>query len=82
MFKPVSLTLLRNNLNDEILERVAGQQVLYYPISVEHSDYHEVYGEAIEKTYLPPVRVYALVEWMQDETAYLEGVGVDRVWQI
>ena len=42
-------------INDEVIERVVGQQILYFPISREHSNYHPLYGEAIEKTYLPPV---------------------------
>jgi len=46
------------------------------------TQFHELYGEAVEKTYLPPVRIYALVEWMIDETAYMDGFGVDRTWEI
>ena len=51
---------LVKQVNDELIERVIGQQVVYYPISVDHTDYHPIYGEAIKKTFLPPVRVYAL----------------------
>ena len=36
---------------------------MYYPIDVGLTNYHDIYGEAIEKTFLPPIRVYALVEW-------------------
>ena len=68
---------LVKQINDEIVERVVGQTVLYYPISVEHSNFHETYGEAIEKSFLPPIRVYALVEWegIITETGKF---GVDR----
>jgi len=69
---------LVKQVNDELIERVIGQQVLYYPISVEHTNFHSLYGEAIEKTFLPPVRVYALVEWESFETSWMSGVGVDR----
>jgi len=64
-------------INDEVIERVVGQQVLYFPVSREHSNYHPLYGEAIEKTYLPPIRVYALVnfEGIQTETS---DFGVDK----
>ena len=41
-----------------------------------------MYGEAIEKTYLPPVRVYALVEFTDYATDYMESVGVDKSWEI
>ena len=73
---------LVKQVNDEIIERVVGQQVIYYPIDVEFTNYHPVYGEAIEKTYLPPVRVYALVEWKTEQTEYLAGAGIDRMWEI
>jgi len=69
---------LVKQVNDELIERVIGQQVLYYPISVEHTNFHSLYGEAIEKTFLPPVRVYALVEWESFETSWMPGVGVDK----
>ena len=59
---------LVKQVNDELIERVIGQQVLYYPISIEHTNFHDIYGEAINKTFLPPLRVYALVEWNGYET--------------
>jgi hypothetical protein len=31
---------LVKQVNDELIERVIGQQVTYYPISVEHTDFH------------------------------------------
>ena len=64
-------------INDEVIERIIGQGVFYYPISVEHTEFHEIYGEAIIKTFLPPVRVHALVEWNEfiTETGKF---GVDR----
>ena len=54
---------LVKQVNDELIERVIGQQIVYYPISLESTNFHPLYGEAISKTFLPPVRVYALVEW-------------------
>ena len=54
---------LVKQVNDELIERVIGQQIVYYPISLEKTDFHPVYGEAIKKSFLPPVRVYALVEY-------------------
>jgi len=68
---------LAKQVGDEVLERVVGQQVLYYPISVEHTNFHDVYGEAIEKNFLSPIRVYVLVDWegLKTETGKF---GVDR----
>ena len=73
---------LVKQVNDELIEKVIGQQILYYPIDLEITNFHELYGEAIEKTYLPPVRVYALVEFTEYQTAYMENVGVDKSWEI
>jgi|TARA_Y100000310_G_scaffold102672_1_gene100844 hypothetical protein len=73
---------LVKQVNDELIEKVIGQQLLYYSIDLETTDFHDLYGEAIEKTFLPPVRIYALVEWKSDETAYLENAGIDRQWEV
>lgn len=61
---------------DEIIERVIGQQIVYFPISIQHSNFN-LYGESIEKTFLPPIHVYALVEWegLITETS---NFGIDR----
>tara|TARA_A100001515_G_scaffold31726_1_gene24694 strand:+ start:937 stop:1425 length:489 start_codon:yes stop_codon:yes gene_type:complete len=68
---------LVKQVNDELIERVIGQQVLYYPISLDHTNFHPLYGEAIEKTFLPPVRVYALVDWEGQETSNTSA-GIDK----
>jgi len=69
---------LIKQVNDELIERVIGQQILYYPISLEHTDFHSVYGEAINKTFLPPIRVYVLVEWEGLKTEFMNNVGIDK----
>jgi len=48
---------LVKQVNDELIERVIGQQVAYYPIDNDLTSYHKLYGEAVEKTFLPPIRV-------------------------
>ena len=73
---------LVKQVNDELIEKVIGQQVLYYPIDLETTNFHGLYGEAINKTFLPPVRVYALVEFTSFETEYMANVGIDKVWEI
>jgi len=69
---------LVKQVNDELIERVIGQTVLYYPISMEHTNFHPLYGEAIEKTFYPPVRVHALIDWNDYETT-TDNFGVDRI---
>ena len=64
-------------VNDELIERVIGQTILYYPLNVASSGYHKIYGEAINKIFSDPVKVNVLVEWdgFQTDTTHL---GVDR----
>tara|TARA_R110002110_G_scaffold10971_1_gene53550 strand:+ start:1709 stop:3484 length:1776 start_codon:yes stop_codon:yes gene_type:complete len=52
---------LVKQVNDELSERIIGQPIAYYPISLEESNFNETYGEAIEKVSLPPIRIYAYV---------------------
>ena len=73
---------LVKQVNDEVIERVVGQQVLYFPLDLEHTNYHPLYGEAIEKTFLPPLRVYALVEFQGMESTYTENMAVDKTFKI
>ena len=41
-----------------------------------------MYGEAIQKNFLPPIRVYALVEWGGIQTEYSADIGLDKTSQI
>ena len=69
---------LVKQVNDELIERVIGQQVLYYPISLEHTNFHDLYGEAMVKSFLPPIRVYALVSFGGLSTGFMNNVGIDN----
>jgi len=73
---------LVKQVNDEIIERVVGQQVLYFAIDIPHTNFHPLYGEAIEKTFLPPLRVYALVEYQGVETTHMSNVALDKATKI
>jgi hypothetical protein len=73
---------LVKQINDEIIERVVGQQVLYFPIDVESTDFHPIYGEAIEKNFLHPIRVFALVEYQGVETTDMESIALDKATKI
>ena len=72
---------LVKQVNDELIERVIGQQIAYYPIDLEHTNFHSLYGEAIQKTFLPPVRVYAMVLFEGQETT-TTNYGIDRLTNI
>ena len=69
---------LVKQVNDELIERVIGQQIVYYPIDLERTSYHSLYGEAIDKTFLPPVRVFALVDYEGIQTKFDTNIGLDK----
>ena len=73
---------LVKQVNDELIEKIIGQQVLYYPIDLETTNFHSLYGEAIEKTFLSPIRIYALIEFIDFSTEYMEGAGIDKTWEV
>ena len=73
---------LVKQINDEIIERVVGQQVLYFPIDMQTTNFHPIYGEAIEKNFLHPIRVYALVEYQGVETSDMENIAIDKATKI
>jgi hypothetical protein len=64
-------------VNDELIERVIGQTILYYPVSLKHTNFHSLYGEAIHKSFLAPVKVNALINWEGQETN-TTNYGIDR----
>ncbi len=59
---------LVKQINDELAERVLGQTVAYYPVSIEESNFNDTYGESKEKVSLPPVRVFAYVVVESEQT--------------
>jgi hypothetical protein len=69
---------LVKQVNDELIERVIGQTIAYYSVDIERTNFHDLYGEALTKTFLPPVRVNALVEFDGITTKYNSSVGLDK----
>ncbi len=72
---------LVKQINDELIEKVIGQQLIYYPISLEHTNFHPLYGEAINKTFLPPIHIFALIEY-EATPSTTTNYGVDRMSNI
>ena len=69
---------LVKQVNDELIERVIGQTIAYYSIDIERTNFHDLYGEALTKTFLPPVRVNALIEFDGITTKYSSNIGLDK----
>jgi len=72
---------LVKQVNDELIERVIGQVIAYYPIDIEHTNFHPLYNEAVTKSFLPPIRIYALVEYQGQETT-TDKYGIDKMTKI
>jgi hypothetical protein len=72
---------LVKQINDELIERVIGQTIAYYPIDLQHTNFHPLYKEAIVKSFLPPVRVHALVEFGGLDTT-TDKYGIDKAGKI
>ena len=72
---------LVKQVNDELVERVIGQQITYYAIDTQRTNFHPLYGEAVVKNFLDPVRVHALVEWdgLKTSTSHY---GLDKTNEI
>ena len=68
---------LTKQVNDELIERVIGQNVIYFPLNVQNTNFHPLYGEAIKKTFLRPIMIKALVKVETDETKS-EIYGLDK----
>lgn len=72
---------LVKQVNDELIERVIGQTVVYYAIDMQRTKFHPLYGEAIVKTFLRPIKINALVEW-QDNPTETHSYGADNTSEI
>ncbi len=56
-----------SDLTKEIIKDVSGQKVYYYKVREDLSDVHDVYEEAPNKVFDPPVEIEARVEWEPGE---------------
>ena len=68
---------LTKQVNDELIERVIGQTIIYFPVNVKNSDFHPLYGEAIHKQFLRPILIKALIKIESDQTS-TELYGLDK----
>jgi len=73
---------LVKQVNDELIERVVGQTIVYYPIDLTTTNFHPLYGEAVRKNFLPPVRVQALIEFDGIKTKFENSIGLDKSSEI
>lgn len=68
---------LTKQVNDELIERVIGQTIVYFPLDIGSTNYHPLYGEAINKEFGHPIVVKALIKIEADQTTN-EIYGLDK----
>ena len=64
----------------EVVERVVGEKITYYPISKQLTR-ENIYGESKEKVFDPPLELFGLVEWLDQEVTTNQ-FGQDIVYNI
>ena len=55
------------DLTKEITKDVMGQKIFYYHVREDLTDVHEIYEEAPEKVFDPPIEIEAFVDWQPEE---------------
>tara|TARA_B100000700_G_scaffold64782_1_gene71536 strand:- start:1690 stop:2358 length:669 start_codon:yes stop_codon:yes gene_type:complete len=61
-----------NDVNKEIIKDVVGQRIYYYSIRTDITKIHDVYEEAPDKVFNPPIEIEARVEYQP------EGISTGR----
>jgi len=56
-----------SDLTKEIVKDVMGQKIFYYHVREDLTDVHDVYEEAPDKIFDPPVEIEAFVDWAPEE---------------
>lgn len=54
---------LIKSINKELIQKITGEEVIYYAISEEHTVSHRLYKEAINKVWFNPVKINARLEY-------------------
>jgi hypothetical protein len=70
-----------NDINKEIIKDVVGQKIYYYAVRPDLTSIHDVYEEAPEKVFDPPIEIEARVEY-QPETNRINRYGVEEFYSI
>jgi hypothetical protein len=60
---------LISDLTKEVIKDVIGQRVFYYRVREDLTSVHDVYSEAQDKIFDPPLEIDALVEWTAPEVS-------------
>ena len=56
-----------SDLTKEITKDVIGQKIFYYHVREDLTDVHDVYEEAPDKIFDPPIEIEAFIDWVPEE---------------
>lgn len=56
-----------SDITKEVIKDVIGQKIYYYRVREDLTQVHDVYEEATDKVFDPPIELEALVEWVSPE---------------
>lgn len=56
-----------SDITKELVKDVRGQKIFYYRVREDLTEVHDVYEEAPEKIFNPPIEIEAGVEWQPEE---------------
>jgi len=68
-------------VNKELIQKVIGQEVIYYALSREETTPHDVYGEAVDKVWYAPVTLNCLVSFDNPDVKTLD-IGLDAEYNL
>ena len=72
---------LISDLTKEIIKDVVGQKIYYYAIRVDITQIHDIYEEAIDKYFDPPIEIGCTVAWTPD-TVVTNRFGSENLYSI
>jgi hypothetical protein len=52
-----------SDINKELVKDIQGQKIYYYVVREDLTNVHDVYEEAPEKVFDPPIEIDARVSW-------------------
>ena len=70
-----------NDVNKELIKDVVGQKIYYYSVRADVTEVHDVYEEAPNKIFDPPVEIEARVEYKPEENR-INRFGIEEFYTI
>ena len=70
-----------SDITKEVTKDIVGQKIYYYKVREDLTDVHDVYEEAADKIFDPPIEIEALVEW-EPETIATNRFGSEEMSSI